>query len=409
MCIVTSGEKEVSLDLTRVVLQVGGMVSRLKSGSEEKRKRLNYALNVLGNHATDLDRLKRKIAASKTTWLVAGLVDGLDQHYQVSPPPTNFTVIATDGSHIDVDRHRSARCYLINIGSVVLHYGANPNAVLDNFPRLYAGDEDLVIASAGTKGREQPVEGALLGIKRSVGECQRLAELAAGPLASSPTLALLDGSLILWGLEAYPEFVTEALLDKGFLVYLDEMRKLSNNKQLALASYISFPRSTDVVNALRVALCPNELPDCDRYCSTNRKRDCDAVGGVQDKELFSSLLGPGERSALFISQSSVVEKHYGEHRVHFFYLRVDDEIARVEIPEWVARNEGRLNLVHTLVLDQCHRGQGYPVALSEAHEQAVMREADRENFWQLVESSLVEEHLPTLTSGKSFSKKTRWI
>jgi hypothetical protein len=133
------------------------------------------------------------------------------------------------------------------------------------------------------------------------------------------------------------------------------------------------------------------------------------VAGVRDRELFVNLLGQGERSDVFISQSSIVRKHYGVHQVCFFYLRVDNEIARVEIPRWVATNVSLLNLVHSLVLDQCQRGQGYPVALSEAHEQAVVTGADRENFWQLVESSLVEEHLSSLTSAKSQSKRTRWI
>jgi NurA-like 5'-3' nuclease len=133
------------------------------------------------------------------------------------------------------------------------------------------------------------------------------------------------------------------------------------------------------------------------------------VAGIQDRELFSDLLGVGGRSAIFVSQSSVVKKHYGEHQVYFFYVRLEDEIARVEIPQWVARDESRLDLVHTLILDQCQRGQGYPVALSEAHEQAVVTVADRESFWQLVESSLVAEHLPAPGSAKSQSKRTRWV
>jgi GNAT superfamily N-acetyltransferase len=133
------------------------------------------------------------------------------------------------------------------------------------------------------------------------------------------------------------------------------------------------------------------------------------VAGVQDKELFSALLSPGERSALFVSQSSVVRKRYGEHRVYFFYIKTEEEIARVEIPQWVAENRELLNLTHALVLDQCRRGQGYPVALSEAHEQAVVTMADRESFWALVEASLVDEKLPTPASGKSRSKRTRWV
>ena len=400
----------MSLDLTKVVSQVGGMVSRLKAGVEERQKHLQYALEIAEDEAVDLDSLKKKIAVSKgkTTWLVAGLVDGLARHYEAPPLPPEFTILATDGSHIDVDRHRSTRCYLINIGTAVLNYGAAPDAALDSFPHLYSDDEDLVIMPVGVKGREQPIEGALLGIKRAVEECRQLAKLAAELPQDSPSLALLDGSLILWGLEAYPEFVAEALLDRGFLSYLEELRKLNNGKRLALASYISFTRSTDVVNVLRLAICPYEFPDCDRYCPTGEK-DCDRVAGVQDRELFSNLLGRGERSAVFISQSSVVQKRYGVHQVYFFYLRLDDEVARVELPQWVAMDEGLLGLVHSLVLDQCQRGQGYPVALSEAHEKAVVTGVDREQFWQLVESSLVDERLPTPSSAKSFSKRTRWV
>ena len=128
-----------------------------------------------------------------------------------------------------------------------------------------------------------------------------------------------------------------------------------------------------------------------------------------DSQLFAGLLSPGERSALFASRSRVVMEHYAGQETHFFYLRLDDEIARVEVPQWVARDRERLDMTHSLVLDQCHRGDGYPVALSEAHEQAVVTGADRENFWALVEAGLVEDHLPTPSTGKSRSKRTRWI
>ncbi len=399
----------MSLNLTKVISQVSNMVARLKEGRRERQERLHNALDTLHQQADDLEHLARKVEASRTTWLVAGLVEGLDRHHEALPLPAEFTVIATDGSHIDVDRHRATRCFLINIGWVVLHYGSNPGAVLDSHPHLYADDEDLVIAPPGVKGREQPIEGTLLGIKRGVDECRRLAELAAELPPGSSSLGLLDGSLILWGLAAYPDFVTEALLDRGFLRYLEEMRKLNGDRRIAVASYISYPRSTDVVNTLRVALCPHEIVDTDRHCPDCENRECDAVAGVRDRELFADLLGQGERSAVFSSKSSIVEKHYGAHQVCFFYLRVDDEIARVEIPRWAATDEGLLNLAHTLVLDQCRRGQGYPVALSEAHEKAVVTGADRESFWQLVESSLVDEHLPTPGSAKSKSKRTRWV
>jgi len=398
----------LSLDLTKVAAQVSAMISGLKDTRAEREKRLRFALETLGNPAIDLDALKKKCAAGKTTWLVAELVDGLARRCPEPPIPADFTVMASDGSHIDVDRHRSTRCYLINIGSAVINYGSQPDAALSSSPHLYSDDKDFVITPPGG-GREQIVEGNILGIKRGIEECRHLADLAAGQPAGSNTLALLDGTLILWGLEAYPEFVTDVLLVNGLLKYLDAMRKLNGERKVALASYISFPRSTDVVNVLRVAICPNDVPDCDRDCPPGKERDCEAVAGVRDRDLFINLLESGERSPLFISPSKIVREHYGEHRIYFFYLRVDDEIARIEIPQWVAESEPLLNLTHSLVLDQCQRGHGYPVVLSEAHEQAVVTGADRENFWELVESSLVAEHLPSPGSAKSFSKRTRWV
>ena len=147
--------------------------------------------------------------------------------------------------------------------------------------------------------------------------------------------------------------------------------------------------------------------DSDR-CFECKTRECDFIAGVDDRELFSAVLAQGERSALFISPSNI-QKRYGNHRVHFFYLKLDEEIARIEVPQWVAQDETRLDLVHTLVLDQCRRGQDYPVALSEAHEKAVITGADRENFWQIVESMLIKEHLPISGSAKSRSKRMRWV
>jgi hypothetical protein len=398
----------LSLDLTKVASQVISMISGLKDAHAEMEKRLQFALDTVSNPVIDLDDLKRKIDASRTTWLVAELVEGLDQHYSATSTPTDFTVMGSDGSHIDVDRHHSTRCYLINIGSAVITYGSVPDASLASSPRLCSEDKDLAITPPGG-GREQPVEGTILGIKRSVEECRCLVDLAAGMPAGSNCLALLDGTLILWGLEAYPEFVTEVLLTDGLLCCFDDMKKLSSQRKLSLASYISFPRSTDVVNVLRLAICPHDVVDSDRLCKSCTSRECDKVAGVRDRDLFLNRLESGERSALFISPSRIARERYGEHRVYFFYLKVDDEVARIEIPQWVAESKDLLNMTHSLVLDQCQRGHGYPVVLSEAHEQAVVTGADRENFWELIESSMVAEKIPSPTSAKSFSKRTRWV
>jgi len=403
----------VSLDLTDIVSQVAGMAAKFKANGEKTQQQLLKAMAICSERSNDLAWLQRKTVISKTSWLIAQPEERLNCHYPSPRPPDEFSIIATDGSQIDVDRHLSLRCYIINIGNVILKYGSNPDAIISSLPKLYSEEGDLVIGPPDGRGREQLVEGTLLGIKRSVEECKQLASIAAGLPTGNSVLALLDGTLILWNLvsKEYPEFVIDELLNRGFIHYLDEIKKLNKDSRVAVASYISFPRSTDVINTLRVIQCPHEIPDCDRYCSeiTTGKRECDTVTGIRDRDLFSRLLANGERSALFTSQSSIVEKWYGDHRIYFFYLKVDGEVARIEIPKWVVEDKYLLSLTHSLILDQCHRGHGYPVALSEAHQQAVVTGADRANFQRLIEMALVEENLQLTISAKNRSKKTRWI
>jgi len=396
----------MSLDLSKTVKQILDMVAGLKTRRQERLDRIRRAGNVLEAQAPQTDALMKKIALSRTTWLVAEPVERIDACHAAPPVPADHTVLATDGSHIDVDRHHAAHCYLLNIGSVMLRYGSHPDARLESHPRVYSEDADLVIASPDGL-REVPVEGNLLGVKRSVEECRRLAEMVRDLPPDVRALGLVDGTLIQWNLEAQPDFVSELLLEKGYLAHLEEIRTVARDRMVSIAAYISFPRSTDVVNALRVALCPRETVDSDR-CPTCTTRECYGIAGVRDRDLFAGLLQPGERSALFVSPSRI-QRRYGPHVVHFFYLRLDGEIARVEVPAWVARDKERLELTHALVLDQCRRGDGYPVALSEAHEKAVVTGADREAFWRLVDESMVGEHLPLTESAKSRSKRTRWL
>lgn len=406
--ILPRGSRQVSLDLAQVAEQIEEMAARLKAEQAQRKQKINLAIETLHNQAGQLDHLRQKIQSSRTTWLVAEIPDRLDIHEAPPPCPQDFIVLASDGSHIDVDRHRSARCFLINVGTIKLRYGKNPDAELSSSPSLYFQAEDLVISSPSGNSYEA-IEGALLGVKRSVEECHSLADAASKLEDSLPTLALLDGSLVLWtlaGKNNYPEYVSQALVDEGFLRYLEEMRKLSLVGQLAIAAYISFPRSTEVTNALRLAICPHDPVDCDRYCrGKDAERQCDSVAGVLDRAIFNQLLSAGERSATFGSRSSIVEQRYGMHRANFFYIKIDDEeIARVEIPLWVAQSGELTGLVHALIWQQCRQGQGYPVALSEAHEKAVVTGADREQFWQLVERDVALK-----SSAKSRSKRNRWI
>jgi len=396
------------LDLGRVAAQVNSMVKSLKNGDAEHREHLATALNTLHKPGRDHAELAARIANARTSWLVGKPLEPLDASHDCPAPPADFSIVATDGSHIDIDRHRTARCYLINTGRVSLTYGTAPGATLTSVPRLYADETDMVIHNPAG-GHDQVIDANLLSIIRSIEEWRALVESAAALPSRNNALALVDGTLIQWGLESrtYPQFVKDVLLTRGFLPCLDALRALNTERHLAVASYISYPGGTDVVNALRIALCPGDIIN-DEACAKCTTRECEQVDGLRDRHIFAEVLAPGERSGLFASASSILEQ-YGEHRVCFFYINAGEEIGRVEVPQWVAENRDLLALAQALIYDQCRRGQGYPVALAEAHEQAVITTTDRENFWQMVESAMTEQHISRPGSAKSRSKRTRWL
>ena len=401
----------MSLDITKVAAQIGAMAEKLAESMTEHQAHLAAVASQL-HGVSDQAALLDKVRRSKTSFLLAAPLTPLDEKPLSPPPPATYSIVATDGSHIDIDRHHAAPCSLINIGEVRLDYGADPGALLDSHPRLLSDDAELFIRDPAGN-RETPLQGALLGIKRDGDECAALVALAAAVPPDRPALALADGTLIRWNLTTanYEAYVLRELLDNGYLRCLSAFKTLCAERPLAVASYISQPGGNEVVNTLRLTLCPHEPANCDRYCGEIKtgERPCDPLSGVSDTALLNRYLGIGERSAIFESTSKVIGQYYGEHRICFFYLKLEDEIARIELPIWLATDPDRVNLVHALVLEQMKKGNGYPVALAEAHEQAVVTGADRELFYEVVDTYLTGRGLPTAVSAKSFSKKARWI
>ena len=88
-------------------------------------------------------------------------------------------------------------------------------------------------------------------------------------------------------------------------------------------------------------------------------------------------------------------------------MNVGDEIARIEMPAWTS--EEGVRLAHAGLLAQTEKGHGYPLALQEAHEQAVINGPDREHFARLLYETVSSERLPAPTSQKARSKRTRFV
>ncbi|MCS6860347.1 MAG: DNA double-strand break repair nuclease NurA [Abditibacteriales bacterium] len=386
------------LDFAAVKRQINDMVREQRNRREELAQRVQRAWEQMMVWSGDWTPLIEKVRGSKTSWLLARITEPAHRIHPRPPRPPQLTVVATDGSQIFPDRHEVSDCYLLNIGAVALPYGSGARPLLSARPLLFFQDADLTVQ---WNGRRIPVTPEIIGLRRTLLEMEELVRLAQSN--APPRLALVDGTLILWTLEGRPADYKATML-KTYLEHLDTLRE----HRVPVAAYISAPGSTDVVNALRVGLCPYSFANCD-FCEYKHKPDplpCAPIEGVSDAMLFARLLSHvGERSAVFRSASSVLAE-YGEHAVCFFYLHVGAEIARVEIPQWVAEDDALLDLVHSGVADQAEKGRGYPVALAEAHAQAVVRGAEREMFYRMMEDTFIRSDVPVRLSLKARTKRT---
>jgi hypothetical protein len=404
----------MALDLAAISRQIRAMSGTLAQDAGDKRERQLLALGCYLEEAHQPERWGRAADLSRETaaWLLARPTEPLNTIRDAPARPAEYALVASDGSQIDIERHGVAQCYVINIGRVFLRYGPRPAARLSSAPSLYYREEDLFLNDGV---RRIPIEGNYLAARRDVEEGVALVGLADEFLllrGNTPVLALQDGTLVRWAL-ANAEKVVQDYFLQPYLAYLDAMR----DRGIPVASYISRPRAPEVAGTIRLMLCPDvdleqgrgaKCSECSDVAA-GRLPSCSPCQGLADADILADTLGEGQRGPLFASLSRINIECYGPHLIHFFYMRVGRELARVEMPRWVAENRAAVDLVHALVYDQCAKGQGYPTALARAHEQAIVRAADRRAFMNIVESTLLRAELPATSSMKRESKERQGL
>ncbi len=386
------------LDITKLALQMQGISQHLTLEAAASRQRLDLAQQLLAAaHAQQAQLLQRQKQWRDRLLFTAGVpVEPLNTCIDLPVPPAMHTVIATDGSQIAPNHHEIAYCYLLNIGRVMLHYGQNRHPLLDSLPEVFYRPEDLYISRQwGIRTEEW------MGYRRTASEATVLAELAGIAPMSLPTLAMVDGSLIYWFLEQLPEAAREQILPQIIDAW-DQLQDFG----IPLMGYLSASRSGEALNFLRLQACPHEVPDCITYCPNQlEKVPCHVLDPLRDTALWTIQLQPGQRSALWRSSARIIDL-YGAHAIYFCYVHVGTEIARIEVPAWVAEDAAMLERSLGLMLAQVQKGYGYPVALAEAHNQAVVRGGDRARFFALLEQQMIKAGLKNVgTSYKEARKR----
>lgn len=303
----------------------------------------------------------------------------------------NYTALATDGSQIPLDRHAMAPCFLLNVGMIALHYGTGERPTMESRATLHYKPEEIY--STSQSGEETPVSERWVATRRLLAESGALAELVAVN-HERDAVALVDDPLIVWTPTGESDEMQKRIIDE-----FCEMLKAAMQARVPIAGYVSRPGHRDVVGTLRMTLCPDA-------CTHGPSSPCRAIAHLSDAQLFSRLLpNPGDRTQAFGSNAPNLKHYPEEQKIAFFYLNAGAEIARVEIPRWVAADKDLLDKVHAGVYDQVVKGQGYPVALSEAHERAIVRGPERDAFFRLVEQYFVRQNLPVMTTRKAVSKR----
>jgi hypothetical protein len=397
------------LDLTKLGQAMQGISQQLVMEAGANKLRLERAKEMLVRSQTQQEKLVETHQAwcDRFIFTAAVPVEPLDTRISLNVAPDKHTIIATDGSQISPSHHEIAYCYLINIGRVLLHYGQSLYPLLDSFPEVFSQPEDLYVSRQwGIRIEEW------MGYRRTVSEAIALADIAlewvkadkntqkpaikqlsfletdssdTPPVTNDlpPTLAMVDGSLLYWFLEPLPAEARDRIL----LPILEAWEQLRQAK-IPLMGYLSSARSTESLNFFRLPACTHPVPDCIKHCQELERTPCQIFDSLRDTVFWGMELSPGERGPLWRS-SAAIQSFYGEHQIYFCYVHVGAEIARIEVPEWVATDAALFDRTLSLMLAQVQKGYGYPIALAEAHNQAVVRGSDRARFFALLERQMI--------------------
>ena len=388
------------LDLSRLRDQLDSFEeyeAEVRDRRSEQQRRARAALRACAEQWTEV---QAAVEAAEPRRLVAALRESPTVTTAAPERPTPITVVATDGSQIYPDRHVDPMFFLLNVSQVGFQYGTREEPLLDAEPRLRFEDDlsahvDEALGSMTTE---------LVSAMRDEMELERLLEAArTAQVNERPLVALADGTLIRWMIRGMNNEAVEEQLIARYTEYLQTFQR----DGLPLASYVSMPATTEVVNLLRFVVGELDAPAPEGIDVTPQEPPLD---GLLDRHVFDAVLDPGERSATFGSTSHIQRSYPTGSEVHYFYLKVPvragaGEMSRVEVPKWVAEDATLLDHIHATILRECEKGEGYPLALSEAHERAVIRASEREAFFRLMERRLRRAGLSPTDSRKRRSKQ----
>ncbi|WP_420641081.1 DNA double-strand break repair nuclease NurA [Candidatus Leptofilum sp.] len=317
----------------------------------------------------------------------------LDSHIPAPSPPPQATIVAADGSQIMPDRHAAHLYYLINVGGIIYHHGSGRTPETFSQPDIVYPDSDETIDNFND------TPGAV-SIERDLKEIETLArKTAANRHNAQPLLSILDQRLLYWPIGS------AGVADNYAVTTWGEHMTGVHQAGALLCGYIDRPGTSAVMTLLRSIA---GLSDANFDWKELGKRK--ATQGVTDADIFAQILKPGERSAVFANISdanSVFMTQDEANEVCFFYLNPGlsgKNIARVDIPRWVAEDAGAVTAVHSLLIDQCRIMGNYPYVIARADEMAVVGRQDASELNFMIDVIMERHGISNDITSKQGSK-----
>ncbi|RPI98254.1 MAG: DNA double-strand break repair nuclease NurA [Chloroflexi bacterium] len=407
----------MTLEFEKVMPQVERMGRAMAMRNQDMSERALDAWEFF-QELNDLEAINERIQLARERDAgfrgAAPLHEPINQGYPLPQPPERAMLIAADGSQVYPSIHAATVYYLTNVGIFVYHHGTEQLPEQLTEPRLHYSDDEV------RDEHGQVITNTAVNARRSVVELQILAREAWHRRdCNCPLVMLSDGPLLFWVGKDVPNGRELEADYMGALVHLHDTHaamKREFNQTASLAGYVDRPTSAFLVNLIYLM----SLYDEDVRKSVLESRH--ELEGLTDRQLLFNLLRdhPGMRSALMVQQSPQ-NKHYHEKgeslEIAFFYVNIgaqyDYQLARVELPMWVARDPQAVDSVHALVVDQCRLMWRYPYALTRADELAVIRAYERSQLEELIEVEMrknqqVVEHSEKLESKVVRHGRTRY-
>ncbi len=374
------------------MLELHKLIDSVDAMSQEMAHRQAHYENLAKSARDKLETIpvdgilleKIKKAKEDLTWRGAEpLEDSLDKRTRPEITLCEYSLVGVDGSQIYPDTHGPALYYLINTGSIVLREGSGEAPLVNTEPQLVFEESTLY------DQRHNLIDSEMVNTQREMVEMQKLAELATlerehhGGDRDQLVLAMKDGQLMLWQSQQTTEGAKHL---NTFIGYLDEMRRAS----AIPVGFVGRPRSPYVVRLLWVA-------ELDLEQITKERVDESPYRALTDRMLFSALLEPNQRSAIFLNTTAVNRDilQSRDQRVCFFYMNVARlsgkeaaQIVRIDIPEWVIEQPGLTDRLQVAIYNDC-AATLFPYVLVRADELAVVAQQEKRDFEQMVSAAVL--------------------